>query len=356
MAESDPNSPKAPHLPGIVPRGGDPEPIPEVSNPLVRLAVQFFAIPMAIVIFCVALVFLFRWLTWEKRDLDSYLDAVQSSIRSASQKEQEAMKLLNYIQEAKRWQSIYDVTEQLRFNREEFLRENPDFPARVARVFREAGPDRRVRQYLAQVLGLVGGPEVVPELTAALKDSDSETVIYAMIALGRIGEPSAIPDLIEASYSSDRGIRQTAVFVLGSFEDDSKAIERSAEALNDPDVLVQWNAAFSLGRAGDPRALPVLKYFLDEDYVSQATAQYARTTGAGETQLATFHPDRLEQYRATAIRLLGEYPEESLQKELQIVAKNDKQLKVRQAAIEVLRRFEGPGEDSLNGVLKNSGT
>jgi glutathione S-transferase len=57
---------------------------------------------------------------------------------------------LSYIQESKRWQSIYDVTEQLRLNRAKFLQDNPDFPQKVARLFREtAGDDRRVRQYLA---------------------------------------------------------------------------------------------------------------------------------------------------------------------------------------------------------------
>jgi len=338
----DPSTPaKGPNLPGIVPIGGDPLPGPiEPVNPLVRLATQFFVIPMAIVIFCIFLVFVFRWLTWEKRDLSTYISALSSTTRSSSQKEQDAIKMLNYIQESKRWQSIYDVTEQLRLNREKFLQENPEFPSKIARLFREtAGDDRRVRQYLAQVLGLVGGPEVVPVLIDSLNDSDSETAIHAMVALGRIGDPQCIPALLTQSRSPDRGLRQTAVFVLGNFHDPA-AISRCAETLNDPDLLVGWNAAFALARQGDARSVPTLERFLDQDYVDRMGREYAPTVSAtapAGAPLATFHPERLEQYRATAVKLLAQFQDPRIQKELQSTASNDKQLKVRQAAIEALK-------------------
>ncbi len=337
MANDD--SEKGPHLPGINPLGGGGGPALEPVNPLVKLAVQFFLIPLAIVVFCVVLVFIFRLLTREKQDISTYLSALSSATRSNSQKEQDASNLLRYIQEAKRWQSIYDVTEQIRFNREKFLKENPDFSTQVAQVFQKsAGSDHQVRQYLAQVLGLVGGPEVVGALTAALGDSDAETAIHAMVALGRIGDPSAIPALLEVSTSSDRGLRQTAIFVLGSFKEKA-ALERCAEAMNDPDLLVQWNAAFALAQQRDARAMPMLERFLDEEYVARAVENYAPTPGAGDekTRLATFHPERLEQYRATAVRLLGQFQNEGIRKKLQTTAEHDSQLKVRQAAIEALK-------------------
>ena len=347
MAEPDSTSPgEAPRLPGIVPVGnGEVAPVAPV-NPLVGLAVQFFVVPMAIVVLCVALVYIFRWLTWEKRDVPSYLTALKSGTRSPVQKQQDAVNLLNYIQEAKRWQSIYDVTEQLRFNREQFLAENPDFPRKIAQIFREStGADRRIRQYLAQVLRLVGGAAEVPILVSALDDPDSETVIHSMMALGQIGDRSAVPALIQASQSRDRGIRQTAVFVLGAFDDPS-AVARCAEALHDPDLLVGWNAAFGLARGGDPRAIPTLEQLLDMEYVERVTHDYTPTTGDGGAPTRTgttgiFQPERLEQYRVTAVRLLARYPEERIRKELQKTAENDKQLKVRQAAIEALQKGGG---------------
>jgi hypothetical protein len=342
---SNPSSPspsEGPRLPGIVPIGSDPQKSIEPVNPLVRLAVQFFVIPMAIVIVCVALAFVFRWLTFEKKDTSTYLATLSSATRSSSQKEQDAMKLLQYVQDAKEWQGIYDVTQQLRFNREAFLKENPDFPLKVAQIFQKsAGADRKVRQYLAQVLGLIGGSEVVNVLLSALEDSDSETVIHSMIALGQIGDPKAITPLIQLSKSDDRGVRQTAVFVLGNF-DDLEARRRCTEALNDPDLLVTWNAAFGLARRSDPVALPVLERFLDADYIDNVTKAYAPTSNGGtgassSTPLATFHPDRLEQYRAVGVRLLGQYSDLAVRQKLEKTAINDRQLKIRQAAIEAMK-------------------
>jgi hypothetical protein len=213
--DPSPQTDKAPKLSGIVPKNTESQPespLPEV-NPLIRLSVQFFVIPMAIVIFCVALVYIFRWLTWEKKDLSSYIQAIRNSSRTSSQKEQEALKLLNYIQEAKQWQSIYDVTQELRFNREKFLSDNPDFDEKITQVFRSTPTsDHRVRQYLVQVLGIVGGPKVISALTEALNDSDSETVIHSMIALGKIGDNAAVPRIIEISKSATASFNGTRLF------------------------------------------------------------------------------------------------------------------------------------------------
>lgn len=347
MSENESSSPeKAPILPGIVAKGSEESevesPIAEV-NPLVRLAMQFFVIPMTIVIFCVALVFIFQWLTWEKKDLSAYIQAIHSTSRTASQKEQEALKLLNYIQEAKQWQSIYDVTQELRFNREKFLAANPDFPAKIAQLFRETpSADHRTRQYLAQVLGLIGGKEVTSVLLDALNDSDTETVIHSMIALGRIGDTSAIPKIIELSNSGDAGVRQTAIFVLGSY-DDPAALQRCYAALGDPDQLVVWNAAFSLGRHQDPRAVSILRHFLDQEFTEKSAREYASVSSSRENGNASsaIMPERLEQYRATAVRMLGMYPDPGLKKELETVAREDKQMKVRQAAIDALKPSAG---------------
>jgi hypothetical protein len=346
MSETRTDPQEAPHLPGIVPRGSDPlpeKPGPiDPTNPLVKLALQFFVIPMAIVLVCITLVFVFRWLTFEKRDLSAYVSALHSATRPAAQKEHDALKILNYIQETKRWQSIYDVTEQLRFNREKFLAQNPEFTAKVSQVFQQAsGSDRKMKQYLAQVLGLVGDRETLPVLIQALKDSDSELVIHSMVAMGRIQDPSAVPALIEQSEASDPGIRQTAIFVLGSFNE-PRAVDRCAQSLYDPDLLVRWNAAFALGQQKDPRSIEVLKSFLDSALIEKAFHEYHlnfASASSKDSSSPQFHPERLEQYRATAVRLLAQFTDENLRAALRATAKNDPQPKIQQAAIDGLKNL-----------------
>src|ERR1039458_9493055 len=66
---------------------------------------------------------LLMWLTAERKGLDDYLGALRAS--SGEQRTRQAQYLLNYIQDSKRWQGIFDVTAQISADREQFLAKNP---------------------------------------------------------------------------------------------------------------------------------------------------------------------------------------------------------------------------------------
>src|SRR5664280_762777 len=149
--------------------------LPEEKSKLTTLAVQLFVIPLAVVLFCAALAGLFVWLTSERKGLDDYLNALRAS--SGERRSQQAQYLLNYIQDAKRWQGIFDVTAQISADREKFLARNPHAVTEIVQVFEESkGQDAKTRRYLALVLGLLGSQEAVPALRAGLADDDAETV------------------------------------------------------------------------------------------------------------------------------------------------------------------------------------
>ena len=74
-------------------------------------------IPLGVVLFCVALGALFMWLTSERKGMDDYLQSLRAS--SGMRRSQQAEYLLNYIQESKRWQGIFDVTAQMSADRDE---------------------------------------------------------------------------------------------------------------------------------------------------------------------------------------------------------------------------------------------
>src|SRR5882762_11684723 len=122
--------------------------LPEEKSTFATLAVQLFVIPLAVVLFCVALGGLFVWLTAERKGLDDYLGALRAS--SGEQRTQQAQYLLNYIQESKRWQGIFDVTAQISADREQFLARNPAAVTQLTQIFEEsAGQDAKTRRYLA---------------------------------------------------------------------------------------------------------------------------------------------------------------------------------------------------------------
>ncbi len=338
----------SPLPPKTVFRGEEPS---GERSPLVVLALQFFVIPLLIVLFCVGLYFIFRWLTFERRDVNDYLGAL--SAKSASSRQEAAFALLNYIQEAKRWQSLSDLNDRLRFDREKFLGENPEFVPKLIELFNEArGRDPKVVQYVSQVLSLVGGPEASVTLLETLKQGGpAEQDIFVMIALGKMREARAVPLILNRVESDDAGVKYAALFSLGFF-DDTSAVEALKRALNDPDPLADWNAAFSLARESGAKdgqgsimhgeAVPVLKRLLDPEFVGRVAARESARGGGSKGPMLS--QAQIELYRIRAVQLLGIFLDDNLRADLQKVADRDPQLGVRQAAIDVLRGRRTPAE------------
>lgn len=301
----------------------------ESEEPLTfgRVALQFFVIPMLIVAFCVAIVFLFRWLTYEQRNVDEYLVMLRQG--SSAEQGQAAQNLfdnlLTYIPEAKRWQGIFDVTQQLRADKEKFLREHPRFTEQVLQIFEESA-DPKVQRYLALTLGLIGGKEAADALVKALDEAQPETAIAILIALGNLEDESSLPRILRATNSDDAGIRQTAVYVLGSFESD-QVIHPLEAALNDPNELVTWNAAFGLARHGSKAGEKVLTRLLDFEYVSKR---------------GSLTVTQRQQYRVAAIQQLAQLNATNVVEQLETISAQDPDMPVRQAAIEALKTLRGP--------------
>lgn len=304
--------------------GGPTE--PEEPQGFGKLVLQFFVIPMLIVAFCVAIVFLFRWLTFEQRSVEEYLVMLQQG--PGPRKGQAAHNLfenlVTYIPEAKRWQGIFDMTQQLKADREKFLREHPGFAEKVLRIFEEAG-DAKTRRYLAMTLGALGDTRATPGLLKALDDNDAETVIAVLLALGNLQDREALAAIMSKVDEDDAGIRQAAVYVLGAFEgEESRRV--LAAALNDPDELVGWNAAFGLARQGSNAGEKVLTRLLDFEYVQKR----------GALTVSQRH-----QYRVAAIQQLAALKATNAMAVIEGLTKNDPDMPVRQAAIEALKGMRG---------------
>ena len=233
---------------------------------------------------------------------------------------------MNYIQDAKRWQGIFDVTAQIGADREKFLAKNPRAVAEIVRVFEESkGQDNKTRRYLALVLGLLGDREAVLALRAGLADGDAETVKNSLWALGRVGDEESVPQIIELTRSDEASVRLMAVYVLGAMSDPQarRVLEAS---LNDPDELVKWNAAFGLAKQGNAAAWDVLVRLLDKEYVDRVTQLMSRENRP--------LPENVSRYRAAAVVWLAKLDAAKAEPLLENMSGSEPDLLVRNAAIQ----------------------
>lgn len=172
------------------------------------------------------------------------------------------------------------------------LRDKSPRPARGGRIRSDGEPDdqgqlRQDRYYAAHVLGVLKDKRAIPIL---LEYIDDEDVNYALPwTFGQIGDKRAIPALREmlrkgkgdrpvgAAYGlarlddpdgwtalfgflkhADRKFRYRAADDLG-FLGDARAVRFLIEAVGDEEVSVRRAAIRSLGRIGDPTAIPILE-------------------------------------------------------------------------------------------------
>ncbi len=298
---------------------------PAEKSRAVTLIVQLVVIPLAVVVFCVALGGLFMWLTSEQKDFKDYVGALQST--RGPQRGEQARYLLNYIQESKRWQGIFDVSAQLssEAGREKFLQENPQAVAQLVQIFEESRErDAKTRRYLALVLGLLGSAEAVPALQSGLDDADAETVKNCIWAMGRMGVDAAAGKIIQLTRHDEVSVRLMAVYVLGSLEH-PQARDLLVAALNDPAELVQWNAAFGLANRGDAAGRAVLERLLDKEYVDR----FSETTW-----------ENRQRYRVTAVQMLAKVDGAAALPVLERVSTTDLDLQVRNAALQQVNELK----------------
>jgi HEAT repeat protein len=275
------------------------------------LAVQFFLIPFAVVAVTAAIYVGFRALLTDDRTAQDYLTEIRTGGTN------------------RRWPAAYELS---RLMADPNVRRSDAtlVPALIAAFEQSKDGDPLVRRYLALALGRLdtpAPPRAVELLTEALDDADGETRISAIWALGSLKERSAVSRLEQQYGSDDPGIRKMAVYSLGAIPDaaHSKVL---ATALNDPVVDVQWNAAVALARHGRRDGVEVLRRMLDRAYLEQSVEANveadADTDPAGAVMIS-------------GIQAAATLKDPALREPVETISREDKNLKVRQAALAALK-------------------
>jgi HEAT repeat protein len=282
-------------------------------NPLVAapaLAVQFFLIPLAVVGVTVLVYAGFRSMIADDRGPQDYL----AEIRSGGSN--------------RRWPAAYELS---RLMADPKVRADRTLAPALVKAFEASkDDDPRVRRYLALAIGRLDPPlpsDAVADLTVALDDPDSEARITTIWALGSSGDASVVPKLQPLYESADAGIRKIVVYALGALPGDRQLITLRT-ALQDTAPDVRWNAAVGLARHGSQEAVPTLGQMLDREYVEKAVKRDVRQD---EDQ------DPVSDVMISGLRAAAALKADALREPIQNLSREDRSMKVRQAALEALK-------------------
>jgi HEAT repeat protein len=290
------------------------ERLPAPRSPLAAapaLAVQFFLIPLAVVAVTAAIYVGFRTLLTDGRTAQDYL----TEIRTGG--------------DNRRWPAAYELS-RLMADPEVRKSDATLVPGLLAAFEQSTEGDPQVRRYLALALGRLdrpAPPRAIELLTAALDDADSDARISAIWALGALGDAAPVPRIEQLYASDDPGIRKMVVYALGAIPgaSGSRVLET---ALNDPAPDVQWNAAVALARHGRREGVPVLRRMLDRRYLEESVQ--------GNVQ-ADVDTDPAGEIMISSLQAAAALKDPSLREPVESISRADKNLKVRQAALEALK-------------------
>jgi HEAT repeat protein len=275
------------------------------------LAVQFFLIPLAVVAVAVSVYVGFRSLLADARTPQDYLQEVQMGGSN------------------RRWPAAYELSRQMADPK---VRADRTLAPALVKAFKNAEGDPQVRRYLALAIGRLDPPlpaDAITTLTAALEDADSETRISVIWALGSSGDQAVVPTLIPlyTAQDADAGIRKMVVYALGALPGEEQTTTLRT-ALQDAAPDVRWNAAVALSRKGNREGVPVLKQMLDRDYVERTVTREVRQDA---------DQDPVADVLISGLRAAATLKDESLKPSVTALSRNDRSMKVRDAALEALK-------------------
>ena len=287
-------------------------------NPLVAapaLAVQFFLIPLAVVAIAVSVYVGFRSLLADSRSPQDYLREVQMGGSN------------------RRWPAAYELS---RLMADPKVRADRTLAPALVKAFQESKDDAAVRRYLALAIGRLDPPlppDAIADLTHALDDPDSETRISVIWALGSSGDEAVVSRLIPlfTAQDTDAGVRKMVVYALGALPGTTQ-VDTLRTALQDSTPDVRWNAAVALARKGRHDGVPVLKQMLDRSYVEQNVKREVRLDD---------DVDPIADVMISALRAAATLKDDELKPAVTALSRDDRSMKVRDAAIEALRIEEG---------------
>lgn len=218
----------------------------------------------------------------------------------------------------KRWQKASELSNEL--NRLKPGPRDEALMAEIAGILRDPkNYDAKTRAYMAMALGRFG-PSAVGTLRETLDDPEPEVRFFALWALGTLRAKETAPDVARFLYDDRPELRVNAAYVLGAIGDPTQA-PPLRPLLGDPVADVRWNAALALARLGDDSGWKVLVSMLDRSELASSGMDEAKI----ETAMINAIKGLALIRRPESVKILGS------------LARDEKNLRVRQAAMEAVK-------------------
>lgn len=263
---------------------------------------SFFVIPFLIAVFCILLFAGIHMLTREKRTAVDYLKDVKSGGAT------------------KRWQSAFELSRMLANPRT--TPTELEFRTELIKAFQDsANDDPRVQQYLALAMGRTGNPVYAATLVDALAGAREETLSMLIYAIGMLKERSAAKNLYKYATHEQARIRSITVAAIGNLGE-AESLPVLKKALVDSEPNVQWGAAISLAKLGDPSGKNILERLLDRQYLSAFP----------EVDL-----DEQNHLLVMTVESAASLREQTITDRIRALAQNDENMEVRAAALKYLQ-------------------
>jgi HEAT repeat protein len=220
---------------------------------------------------------------------------------------------------SKRWQKAFELSNEI--NRDPQKVRDPAVHRQMIQVLRDSDRfDAKTRSYMAIALSQARSHEALEALLEALDDPEEEVRIYALWSLGRSGHSEAAGRVETLLDQESPQMRKTAAYVLGALGS-TQAVPALERVLNDPVEDVRWNAALALARVGSASGYEVLLSMLDRPRLSSDL---------------DLNDAQIEGVMTNALKGLALIQRPESIKILETLSKQDKNMKVRQGAMDAL--------------------
>jgi HEAT repeat protein len=279
---------------------------PETGGPLYApetgfsLFLKLFIVPAAIVAVALGIFLLGTLAVQHPKTAAQYLEEFRSDSTS------------------RRWQAALELSRLL--TQGEKVQFDGPLRAELVQAFVAAKTDdSRVREYLALVLGSLQEKSAIPALIDAVQDSSINVKVNSLWALGNIEDQAGGPAALKALSDPDPGVELMAVGALNAIRYAPAKLSLEGN-LENPSQPMRYNSAVALARLGDDKAVPVLLEMMN-----------LKATGKPEED------QMLEPAKLSALEGAKALSSAVLHAKVIEMSQNDPSLKVREAALEILK-------------------